>query len=137
MRAQSLPDSIEVTTRPTLDKKTTDGIIILTNHIIATEAIRAHISDIKGLTGRSCYNILLLIYRFPRRSAQVLEDMAHAGVLRRSLPRLQELGYIKAIGRPRLIVPFQKFKVDRGWVITDSGVMVIKNIFEAMNTVKL
>lgn len=43
---------------------------------------------------------------------------------------LNALGLIREMGKPRLLIPFQKYTVDKAYKITPKGIKVIKDVFD-------
>lgn len=83
------------------------------------------IPDIRSFT---CFKILMLIDRYPRSCESDLIHYSKNYTAKRYIAILISLDLIRVIGKPRLIIPFQKFKVDKGYVITDKGKTVLRKL---------
>lgn len=83
------------------------------------------IKDTNRITGRSLTNVLLFVMRYPRSTGNQIRNSVSNYTMYKALPILLEMGYIREIGKPRLIKPFQRFKVDRGYMITDLGKQIV------------
>ncbi len=47
-----------------------------------------------------------------------------------SIDYLNSLGLVREIGKPRLIIPFQAYKIDRAYKVTLRGKKVVKDILD-------
>lgn len=50
----------------------------------------------------------------------------------RSIDYLHSIGYLRQVPKPRLIKPFQKYKVDNGYQLTDKGREVLYKIIASV-----
>lgn len=109
---------------------------LLISRFITTplKAIRKYIPERPLIRVSRCYHLLLVIKHNPRQSALGLRMLMNstAQVTDKNTAYLLELGYIRKIGKPRLIIPFQRFKVDTGYVITVRGNSVLAKIFDCV-----
>jgi len=92
--------------------------------------IRKYIPDKKGIRASNCFELLILISANPRTTQWYLRFVTNSTgfTISKNVNYLLELSLIKQIGKPRLIVPFQKFKVDKGYVITPAGEKLLREI---------
>lgn len=106
---------------------------LITHFTIATISIallNKHLPGKQGIRIRTLFNCLVAVYLMDRASKFNICNKYNYNErsVSCSLCHLLELKLIRSIGKPRLIVPFQKFKVDVGYVITPLGEQTIVKI---------
>jgi hypothetical protein len=107
-------------------------LIIVANKIngLRPALIEPHIPRKQGLRSTFAFQCLLNINVVPR--------LTKAGLARsfntcrqstcHTIDYLNELGLVYELGKPRLIIPFQRFKVDTAYNITPKGFQVIRDV---------
>lgn len=105
------------------------------NHVIlflslSNKDIYRIIPNKLGTRVRAVLKILIMVNGYPRCTEGYLGDLMDMGseVVRKSMLRLVELGMIKKVGKPRYVVPFGKYIVDRSYVITPVGIKALKEL---------
>lgn len=87
-----------------------------------------------GIRQKFCFQVLLLLcYRDEMRTSK--SELVHItnGLfisVDRAIDYLVDLGFARMIGKPRLIIPFNAYKIDKGYVITILGKLAVKKIIE-------
>lgn len=76
----------------------------------------------------TCFKSLLIIEKHPQICEWNLKKYTGNSDSKIIISGLLSLELIRPFGRPRLIIPFQKFKVDKGYVITDKGKAVLRKL---------
>lgn len=120
-----------VTTPFNLDEYIQDLLISYSKvYFIPKPIISLYIPFKPGLRVRTTFNILVIVklLKMPTRAG-----ILHFGNLGQestgmAIRYLVDLGLIRKCGKPRLIKPFQKIKVDTGYTITVKGENVIRRI---------
>lgn len=92
--------------------------------------VRPYIPERGNTKSFTCFKVLLLIARHPKSCEFDLIKSTGNKSVNRCIHRLIELDLIKRSGRPRLIIPFKKFKVDNSYVITTKGKNVVEKVLE-------
>lgn len=90
---------------------------------IPAAVITKHIPYNERLRVKTSFNILVIVKLLgsPSRAAILQHGMLGIGSTQYALAYLVRLGFIRTCGKPRLIKPFQRYKIDTGYVITPLG----------------
>lgn len=69
------------------------------------------------------YQILLAVARLKEPSkAMVIRAMgSDTSSALQAIDHLHSVGYLRSVDKPRLIKPFGKYKIDKGYELTDKG----------------
>lgn len=94
------------------------------------DRIRAFIPERRGFRSSACLDLLVIINCNPRLAITRVSSLMHSNPYKaiKNVAYLMSLGYVRQIGKPRLIIPFQRFKIDKGYVITQSGIKVLREL---------
>lgn len=131
-----LPQFVEEVTTPTpqdeLIKRAITDYFLITN--ITTSKIRGCMPIPKGYRVRYAFKVLIAIQGLKRPSKTNLVNYMSAGTtsLIKMVDWLYAEGYIKDVPKPRLIKPFQKYKVDKGYILTDKGKQCLYKIISTV-----
>ena len=120
-----------VTTVTVNDKGINDVIIAACKlNSLSPALIDPHIPRRPGIRNTFAFQCLLSINVTPW-----LTKTAYANSFNRckqstchTIDYLKELGLVSELGKPRLIIPFQKFKIDTAYTITPKGSKVVAEI---------
>ena len=75
----------------------------------------------------TAFRVLCVVFGNPMcTKAQVRRYRISSRSVERCLDYLMSLGYVKAVKKPRLIIPFQAYKIDIGYRVTVKGEIVLK-----------
>lgn len=121
-----------VTTPYITDAEITAEILIYIKiAFIPATIITQYIPFKDGLRVRTLLNLLMLIKVLNNPSKAMLLRVGCMGQesTQHGLAYLVKLGLIRICGKPRLIIPFQAYKIDKGYTITVKGENVIRRIF--------
>lgn len=90
---------------------------------ISREVISAHMPVLYGARPKYLYQILLAVARLKQPSkAMVIHTLcADKGSALQAIDHLHSVGYLRSVDKPRLIKPFRKYKIDKGYELTDRG----------------
>lgn len=108
------------------------NIALIGKFIASNKIIRSVMGDVGKVKGTTTFSTLLLVYLYPRYTIKQLSAITNQLSVERSISILLRLNYIRVIGKPRLIVPFQRFKVDKGYVITPAGEAILRKIVSSI-----
>jgi predicted transcriptional regulator len=80
------------------------------------------------------FKVLISLYVKPSQSKTALQLKARVNgdTIANSIEYLLSQGYIKKVNKPRLIIPFQAYKIDVGYRITGKGEQIIYSIFNSL-----
>jgi hypothetical protein len=123
--------NIAVTTPPTAEQIVNTTVTAYINvHRITNAKI---IGCMPGCVGNRPRYILMLLMAVKAYNGctrkRIMTDLGYSGhSVLRGFKYLYENGYISQVGMARLIKPFQRYIVDKGYVITEAGEMVLRAI---------
>jgi len=106
-----------------------NAIIIAANKLncLSPAFISAYIPIKRGLRNTFAFQCLLNIKVTPRLTkttyARSFNTSKHSTY--HAINYLMELGLVSELGKPRLIIPLKRYKVDKGYRITPKGNIVI------------
>lgn len=116
-----------------LDKSIYDTVISLTSLFEFDKMrVREYIPEDGRVKSMTCFKLLLLVVKYPGSSSTALLKYSNNRTAFLATDRLLSFDLIRVIGKPRLIKPFQRFKVDKGYVITDKGKQVLVKILSSI-----
>jgi len=92
--------------------------------------LNKHFPIIVGRSNKTLYFLLIMIFATPLRSARqlVLMAMSNNRTMQKNLNILVDMGYIQVENKPRKIIPFQAYVLDKVYRITAKGVKVLSAI---------
>ena len=97
---------------------------------ISATLVNQYIPMRYGLRNTFAFRCLLNIHVSPRLTktayARLYNNCQQATC--HAIDYLNELGLVCELGIPRLIKPFQRYKVDKGYKVTNKGYKVIKDV---------
>ena len=108
-------------------------LVIAYNKIndIRPALIDPYIPRKQGLRNTFAFQCLLNIHVSPRLTktgyARLFNTCRQSTC--HAIDYLNELGLVCELGKPRFIIPFQRFKVDTSYNITPKGFKVVKDVF--------
>ncbi len=85
---------------------------------------------IVGRSSKALYQLLLVIYSHPLRSARFLREctLSNSTTTLKNLLILVDMGYIQIENKPRKIIPFDAYTIDKVYRITTKGVKALSAI---------
>ncbi|HXU28323.1 MAG TPA: hypothetical protein VN698_13915 [Bacteroidia bacterium] len=103
---------------------------ITTFLVMPLKQIRKYIPQRAGNRSSHCFHLLVIIKDRPRKTINGLNKMLHSSActIEKNVQYLESMGYVKAIGKPRLVPALQRFKIERAFTITPLGQNVVKRI---------
>lgn len=89
--------------------------------------IRKHIPAKRGVSSSHCFRVLVMVLAYPRLTVYGISDLLHTRSknVKNGLEYLLQLGYVKSVGTPRLILTMDKYTIDTCYIITPLGRSVI------------
>ena len=123
----------KVVTTPLTDEQVLNAIVLHHVNILTLPIakIKPYMPLSKGYRVKYLLSILMSVKGLKRAvtKAILINDLSYHGPsLIKSVDYLFKVGYLAKRGKPRLIVPFQKYKIDTGYVITEKGNEVLRKI---------
>ena len=115
-----------------INDKHINRLIIIANKIngLKPALIDPYIPRKQGLRNTFAFQCLLNINVAPRltKTAYARSFSTCRQSTCRTIEYLKELGLVYELGRPRIIIPFQRFKVDTAYSITPKGSQLIRDV---------
>lgn len=98
--------------------------------IIPIGKIKPYMPSSKGFRVKYLFSVLLSIAGLirPTKSTLIYDLSYHTGSLIKAVDYLELHGMIKGVKKSRLIIPFGKYKIDKGYVITEKGKNVLRKV---------
>lgn len=119
---------IDITATKRRDENSNARLISYADSLVIDKVAIGELLPSKGVKSITCFKTLVLIWRYPRNSVNELELLSGHSRIINSVSYLVSVDMISPMGRPRLIIPFQRFKVDTAYVITAKGEGVLRKI---------
>lgn len=119
---------IVVNTPLPIDQNYNSRLLGIYDYLACRDIVNEVIGSVGKVKGMTIFNTLVLVRRYPRLSKFQLISYSNTESIKRCIPILVNLGYVRGIGKPRLIIPFQAYKIDTGYVITASGEAILRKI---------
>jgi hypothetical protein len=95
--------------------------------------IREYIPEVKGIKSSFCFKLMVIIAcneRITEGCIRAILNGAKESSVRPANNRLISLGYIREVNKPRLIIPFQAYKIDKGYMITPKGKSALNKMLD-------
>ena len=104
---------------------------------ISSKQLQPFIPAKTGLRNTFVFKCLLNVYVYPRQTKTCYSKTFHTcqSATANAIEYLVTLGLIQLIGRPRLITPFQTYKVDNAYKVTLKGGLIIKNVLDSFELI--
>lgn len=114
---------------PDIDTDTVLNIYGLLSSLSPT-FLRHYIKDNPTVNIRVVFRVLVAVKRLKcvTRGAIITDSNIHVYSCYRAVKHLTDIGYIKAVPRARLIIPFQRTKIDTAYSVTELGDQVLDKI---------
>jgi hypothetical protein len=125
----------DVDTITSFDKDMNQAVLLACKlNNISPQQLHPFIPSKAGLRNTFVFKCLLNIYVYPRQTKTFYAKHFHLcqTAAAKAMEYLCSLGLIKPLGRPRLIIPFQTYKVDTAYQLTVNGKMVIKKVMDSI-----
>lgn len=121
-----------VTTHSRIKPLSTDPLYILGNGISFKnhQLFYKYFPLITGRSSKLLYTMLLIIYSNPLRNITTIRDMSmsNSDTSRKNLDILIDMGYIQQENKPRKVIPFQAYVLDKVYRITVKGVKALSAV---------
>jgi len=120
-----------VTTHLRTVPKPTDALYIIGKALSPDKKkLYKHFPILVGRSSKSLYFLLLVIYAHPLRTTRHLVDvgLSNNKTTQKNINILVDMGYIQVENKPRKIIPFQAYVLDKVYRITAKGVKVLSAI---------
>jgi|GEM_PF-5833615 len=111
--------------------KPTDALYIIGKALSPDKKkLYKHFPILVGRSSKSLYFLLLVIYAHPLRTTRHLVDvgLSNNKTTQKNINILIDLGYVQQENKPRKIIPFQAYTIDKVYRITSKGVRVLSAI---------
>lgn len=71
---------------------------------------------------------LIMLYKHPTSTIGHVRKYACQNTAINGIKQLLDLALVREVKKPRLIIPFQRYKVDKGYILTAKGEQLLRKI---------
>jgi hypothetical protein len=127
--------SISGINTPSKEYTTNETLLLQAYKLFTTphRLIREYIPEKRGVRSTFCFKVLVIIACNERVTETgiraILNGTKETGV-KSANERLCDLGLIRPVNKPRLIIPFQAYKIDKGYMITPKGKSALNRMLD-------
>lgn len=108
-----------------------DKLFILGNGMaVNKKLLNKYFPIIVGRSSKVLYTMLCVIYAHPLRTVYHITEccLSNGTTVNKNLLILMDMGYIQQENKPRLIIPFNSWTIDKVYRITSKGVKALSAI---------